>query len=73
MFCFSSFDFFNFLPRNGLPSIDLGISIPASDRTVGTKSTNSTKVEVLEPALNGDNFLNFSGTRTTKGTFKPLS
>ena len=73
IFCFSRFCFFKPFPKNGFPSTDFGISTPAIESTVGTKSTNSTNVDVRDPFLNGDSFLNFSGTRTTKGTFKPLS
>ena len=73
IFCFSSFCFFKLFPKKGFPSTELGIEIPAIDRTVGTKSTNSTNVDVRDPSLKGDSFLNFSGILTTRGTFKPLS
>ena len=51
-----------FFPKKGVPSASLGISIPAKDKTVGTKSTKSTNAEVLDPILNGFKCFHFSGT-----------
>ena len=62
MSCFSISPFFIFYPRKGVPSIPVGISIPAKERTVGTRSTKSTKADVLDPELNGDSFSHFLGT-----------
>ena len=59
MSCFSRLTLFTFCPKKGVPSKEFGSLIPANDKTVGTKSTKSTKVDVLVPASNGFRFYHF--------------